>query len=470
VNGATVLSGVLYEPFGPPKQWTWGNATVTTRSYDTDGKVTQIVSAGTHNYSYDNAFRITGIADNANSALSWTYGYDLMDRLNSATKTGTTIGYTFDANGNRLSQTGTSASTYTVSPTSNRVSSISGALPRTYGYNAAGNTTSYSTNTLAYNNRGRLKSLTKSGTTTSYVYDPMGQLIQKTGAIFFYDEAGHALGQYTGSGTFSNETVWMGDIPVATLRPKTGGGVDVYYIHTDHLNTPRKITQPSDNKVRWRWDSDPFGTTLPNENPEAVGTFGLSLRFPGQIYFSEAGLHYNYFRDYDPSVGRYAQSDPIGLNGGLSTYVYVGGSPSSFADPLGLYIPKDTANCKVMLYPAFDRRYGQRLEWLDKHQFNLMVPIVFWYHRDIEVVGYVQKTYRWQDYNQFGLWEHNQNYIYVCTDVSKCGKSSTTTMAGNDHDEWERYEGTGTRRWSDPWDYIAPFNHPPTKLPPPFPE
>lgn len=114
------------------------------------------------------------------------------------------------------------------------------------------------------------------------------------------------------------------------LRPKTGGGVDIYYIHVDHLNTPRKITQPSDNKARWWWDSDPFETTLPNENPEAVGAFGLSLRFPGQIYFSEAGLHHNGFRNYDAATGSYVQSDPIGLGGGLNTYAHVMSNPVSF--------------------------------------------------------------------------------------------------------------------------------------------
>lgn len=94
VNGTTVLSNVLYEPFGPVKGWTWGNATLTTRVYNLDGKVTQIASAGTNTYAYDNAFRIVGITDTANSALSWIYGYDLLDRLTSAVKTGTTLGYT----------------------------------------------------------------------------------------------------------------------------------------------------------------------------------------------------------------------------------------------------------------------------------------------------------------------------------------------------------------------------------------
>ena len=57
---------------------------------------------------------------------------------------------------------------------------------------------------------------------------------------------------------------------------------------------------------------------------------------PGQYYDAETGKHYNYFRDYDPSIGRYAESDPIGLRGSMSTFGYVGGSPITNRDQLGL--------------------------------------------------------------------------------------------------------------------------------------
>jgi RHS repeat-associated protein len=60
------------------------------------------------------------------------------------------------------------------------------------------------------------------------------------------------------------------------------------------------------------------------------------LRFPGQYYDAESGLNYNYFRDYDSATGRYVQSDPIGLNGGLNTYAYVNNSPVTSFDRFGL--------------------------------------------------------------------------------------------------------------------------------------
>ena len=81
---------------------------------------------------------------------------------------------------------------------------------------------------------------------------------------------------------------------------------------------------------------DPFGNNVANENPTGQGTFKYGLRFPGQYYDAETGTHYNYYRDYDPSIGRYEQSDPIGLRGGSNTYLYVGANPLRWSDRKGL--------------------------------------------------------------------------------------------------------------------------------------
>jgi YD repeat-containing protein len=277
LNGATLLSAITYDPFGPITSWTWGNGTSANRAFDTDGKITQVDNANgasLKTFAYDDAFRITGIAEAADPTLSWTYGYDVLDRLNSATKTGTTQGWTYDANGNRLTQTGTAPSTYNNSTTSNRVSSISGSLPRTYAYDAAGNSLSYAGATFTYNNRGRMATATNGGVTATYTYNAIGQRIRRTAAgvttLYVYDEAGHLAGEYTSTGALIQETVWLGDIPVATLRPNGVGGVTTYYVHADHLNTPRLVTDASNN-IRWRWDSDPFGGTIPNENPSGFG-------------------------------------------------------------------------------------------------------------------------------------------------------------------------------------------------------
>ena len=88
----------------------------------------------------------------------------------------------------------------------------------------------------------------------------------------------------------------------------------------------------------WRWDNtEPFGNSMPNDDPDGDGVaFVFDLRFPGQFFDRETGLFYNWHRDLDPSRGQYEQSDLIGLRGGINTYLYVGGRPLTFIDPLGL--------------------------------------------------------------------------------------------------------------------------------------
>src|SRR5581483_10633359 len=126
-----------------------------------------------------------------------------------------------------------------------------------------------------------------------------------------------------------------------TLQPN-GSGVSIYYIHSDQLNTPRQITRPSDNAQMWTWFSDPFGTDAVNANPSGSGTFTYNLRFPGQVFDGQAGLHQNWMRDFDPATGRYGQSDPIGLSGGINTYAYVGSDPTRWNDTSGLItLPDD---------------------------------------------------------------------------------------------------------------------------------
>jgi len=107
----------------------------------------------------------------------------------------------------------------------------------------------------------------------------------------------------------------------------------------DHLNAPRVILNSANTPV-WRWDAtDAFGTVLPNGDPDGDGLlFEYNLRFPGQFYDKETGLHYNYYRDYDSVTGRYIDSDPTGLAGGINAYAYayVNGNPVNLTDPNGL--------------------------------------------------------------------------------------------------------------------------------------
>ena len=125
-------------------------------------------------------------------------------------------------------------------------------------------------------------------------------------------------------------------VNAGNIACETQANAQLYFIHTDHLNTPRLITNTVGLPV-WRWDNDdPYGNNAPNENPAGAGQFTCNLRLPGQYFDAELNTHYNYFRDYDPLTGRYLQSDPIGLQGGINPYLYANANPLSYTDPLGL--------------------------------------------------------------------------------------------------------------------------------------
>jgi RHS repeat-associated protein len=350
-----LVSGLQFEPFGGVKRWDWhlasGATQASERVYDLSGRLTRYRLGNLlRDLTYDAGDRITGythydaITGVAQTALNQSFGYDENGRLTTITTATASWTISYDANGNRTGVTlnGT-PSVYTTETTSNRLSSITNPA-RSFGYDQAGNTTSDSSSyTSTYDAAGRLQTLTKAGVTTTYSYNGLGQRVRKfssTGAtsthIFVYDQQGQLLGEYSNTGAAIREYVWLGSTPIAMFTPPPGGSTPVvYYFHTDHLNTPRIATDTAGN-IRWRWLSEPFGTTAPEDNPSSLGALTQPLRFPGQYADSESGLNYNYFRNYDSTTGRYNSSDPIGLAGGINTYAYVDSDPTSLVDPEGL--------------------------------------------------------------------------------------------------------------------------------------
>jgi RHS repeat-associated protein len=251
--------------------------------------------------------------------------------------------YTYDANGNRTSVTDPSSNVtnYNYPGTSNQLQSLSGYVAETLSYDAAGNETGDGTNTYAYNARGRMSTVTVGSTTTTYGVNGLGERVTKSGTgvggggtnEYMYDEQGHLLGEYNSTGARIEETIWLNDSPAVVM---TGTGTPTFYaLSPDWQNVPHVIANSS-GTFAWTWDRLDFGNNAPNQNPGGLGTFVYNPRFPGQLSDVESGLSNNMARDYNPVFGRYVQSDPIGLGGGVNTYGYVGANPLKYTDALGL--------------------------------------------------------------------------------------------------------------------------------------
>ncbi len=201
-------------------------------------------------------------------------------------------------------------------------------------YDAAGNTLTKGDLTFTYNQMGRLATASKAGMNASYTYNAQGQRVKKTvddgttsvTTLYHYDQGGQLIAETSGQGSLLREYLYLDNMRIASID-----NGDLYHVHTDHLGAPLALTDSS-GTVQWKGSYDPYGNVTVE-----VNNIDQTQRFPGQRYSAETGLHYNYFRDYDPEIGRYLQSDPIGLNGGMNTYGYVGGNPVNFVDIVGLY-------------------------------------------------------------------------------------------------------------------------------------
>ncbi|WP_428000315.1 RHS repeat-associated core domain-containing protein [Acidovorax sp.] len=216
------------------------------------------------------------------------------------------------------------------------------------------------------------------------LWSPGSSDAQKLGFAYVYGQDGTLLGEYGMGGSNSTGTTQYiylptanGPMPIAAIV----NGV-AYAVHSDHLNTPRKLTQP-DGQVAWQWAYSAFGdeqptlgskrftneTTNPTTGTTTIPEVTFNLRYPGQYYDKESNLHYNYFRSYSAERGRYTQADPIGLEGGFNRFGYVEGNSLNNFDYWGLrpltqrekdflepYIPKidlDSADIRVGEKPFY---------------------------------------------------------------------------------------------------------------------
>ncbi|WP_314104928.1 RHS repeat-associated core domain-containing protein [uncultured Stenotrophomonas sp.] len=345
-----VVTDVTYAPFGPATGWIYGNGRKLERPVDNDYRVQAVHDAAAGglslSYRYDAVGNIIELNNGTGEEVLARYGYDRLGRLTQTQDgaTGTPIEtYTYDATGNRISiSTASGTASYIYPVGSHRLIAVDGIVRN---HDAAGNTVSVGGNELVYNDAGRLMQIMQAEMPTeSYAYNHRGErvlrsLVSGGGQVTLYDEAGKWLANHGVAGNPLQQAIWLDDFPVAIVDFGIESSPDLSYIQPDQLGTPRAVLDPGRDVTIWEWSakSEVFGYQAPNSDPDGDGTiFNLDLRFPGQQATISSDVFYNYQRDYDPSVGRYLQSDPIGLQGGISTYLYSEASPLDRADPLGL--------------------------------------------------------------------------------------------------------------------------------------
>ena len=211
--------------------------------------------------------------------------------------------------------------------------------------------------------------------TTNYLMNALGQRVGKTNTnnttYFTYDSTNlNLLGEYDQNASTINEYIYLGNQIVGV---ENSG--NLYYVFTDQINTPRQILDTNNNTV-WQWDNvEPFGNNQPTNT-----SLSFNLRFPGQYFDNETNLNYNYFRNYDSSIGRYVQSDPIGLSGGMNTYAYVIANSLLYSDNLGLDVNIQNLSNNIIIHVPIGLSGGNGIDLEAASKFMQDRLNNFWNH------------------------------------------------------------------------------------------
>ncbi len=314
------------------------------------------VTTTIHNSPLGQPLDITVSGADYRKLFSFRYQYDNEDRVQSFSDSHLgTRAYQYDADNQLLGVTSTNTPD----------------LREQFAYDKAGNRTQCNGQQAQFNNlnqvlkqgdkqctydsRGNLIEYRTHRETWRYTYDARNQLIRAKSAkgidiSFGYDAFGRRLWKRNGKRevrffwlgeNLIGETVYENDQVVSTrdylfmpgtftpLATRIDG--EVYSYHTDHLGTPRRLTDKR-GRVVWAADYRGFGEAL-----VSVRAVENNLRFPGQYFDAETGLHYNRFRYYSPALGRYISKDLITYIGGFNLYNYVGNNITNKFDGLGLF-------------------------------------------------------------------------------------------------------------------------------------
>jgi RHS repeat-associated protein len=306
-------------------------------------------------YAYDPMGRLTqhqaGRRDKA-AVLGRRYGYDAAGQLAAVNDLRQGLSrYLYDPADRLLEVEGLTPERFVHDPAGNLigVNQDSGGLvqgdrlmllgDRHFSYDAAGNLTEERrgkqgrlVTRYAYDSDNRLIRAETPHGVSQYRYDPLGRRTTKQTpdgeTRFIYD--GARLLQETRAARQRTYLFEPGSFRPLACIDRQGAASQVYYYHLDHLGTPRELTD-ADGKIVWSARYRAYGALALAD----VAYIDNPLRFQGQYFDAETGLHYNLHRYYDPQAGRFIHQDPIGLDGGVNLFQYAV-NPANWIDPLGL--------------------------------------------------------------------------------------------------------------------------------------
>lgn len=334
---ATLFTANMYDPMGLT-QATLGNGMTLSIGYNNRGwrnSIAYSLSNTSPAYNLALNFYPNGNVQTATDSINgtWSYTYDSLNRLSTASTSGQAFQYGYDSFGNRKNQTVTAGSgpqpTYTFNNNKNQLDPTTGVT-----YDAAGNVTWDGFHSYSYDAEGRLSTVDGS---IRYLYDAEGHRtsVLSGGAVvrqYLYDNVGRPATVLDGNGNLIRAEIWAGDMHIGNYMPDGTNN----YILSDHLGNLRAVYDSAGNQIESR-QSLPFG-----EEQNATGTDVDPLHFTGKERDAETNLDYFGARYYGSTMGRFLSPDPVIITPErltnpqqLNLYAYVANNPLRFIDPTG---------------------------------------------------------------------------------------------------------------------------------------